>query len=175
LSGGMRQRVLIALALFRGPQLLIADEPTTALDRSTAAEVLTLLNDLRHTLGMAMILISHDFGNVRVACDRVAVVYAGQLCEYGEIQTLLDAPVHRYTNALLESVRSLQQGQYPLASIAGVVPTPREFGEGCRFLNRCSAGTDECARGRDEVSTGSHVAWCVHPVNHALGVVSSAP
>jgi len=173
LSGGMRQRVLIALALFRGPKLLIADEPTTALDRSTAGEVLTLLNDLRHTLGMAMILISHDFGNVRVACDRVAVIYAGQLCEYGGIQTLLDVPVHRYTNALLESVRSLQQGQYPLASIAGVVPTPRDFGDGCRFLNRCPAGTEECARGRDEVSAGSHAAWCMHPVNHPLGLASS--
>ena len=174
LSGGMRQRVLIALALFRGPKLLIADEPTTALDRSTAGEVLTLLNDLRHTLGMAMILISHDFGNVRVACDRVAVIYAGQLCEYGGIQTLLDLPVHRYTNLLLESVRSLQQGQYPLASIGGVVPTPREFGDGCRFLNRCPAGTEECAQGRDEVSAGSHAAWCTHPVNRPLGLVSSS-
>ena len=173
LSGGMRQRVLIALALFRGPKLLIADEPTTALDRSTAGEVLALLNDLRHRLGMAMILISHDFGSVRVACDRVAVVYAGQLCEYGRMQTILDRPLHRYTNALLESVRSLQLGHYPLGSIAGVVPTPRDFEEGCRFLNRCPAGTEECSRGRDEVSVGSHAAWCMHPVNPPSGVPAS--
>jgi peptide/nickel transport system permease protein len=173
LSGGMRQRVLIALALFRGPKLLIADEPTTALDRSTAGEVLVLLNDLRHRLGMSMILISHDFGNVRVACDRVAVIYAGQLCEYGSMKALLDRPLHRYTNALLESVRSLQQGHYPLASIGGVVPTPREFEQGCRFLNRCPAGTEECARGRDEVSTGTHAAWCMHPVNWPSGVTAS--
>jgi oligopeptide/dipeptide ABC transporter ATP-binding protein len=174
LSGGMRQRVLIALALFRRPTLLIADEPTTALDRSTAGEVLALLNDLRHTLGMALILISHDFSNVRLACDRVAVIYAGQLCESGTLHDLLRAPIHRYTHALLESVRSLQQNRYPLASIAGVVPTPQEFGEGCRFLTRCPAGTDECARGRLEVSSGPHIAWCTHPLNAPLDLASPA-
>jgi peptide/nickel transport system permease protein len=174
LSGGMRQRVLIALALFRRPQLLIADEPTTALDRATAEEVLDLLNDLRRTLGMAMILISHDFGIVRHVCDRIAVIYAGQLCEYGTVQALLNAPVHRYTNALLESVRSLRRGQYPLASIPGVVPTPLEFGDGCRFLNRCPAGTDECARGRPLLSSNAHSAWCVHPVNELAPIFSSS-
>lgn len=174
LSGGMRQRVLIALALLRRPTVLIADEPTTALDRSTAGEVLTLLNDLRHTLGMALILISHDFSNVRVACDRVAVIYAGQLCELGTLQDLLRTPIHRYTHALLESVRSLQRNRYPLASIAGVVPTPQEFGEGCRFLTRCPAGTDECERGRREVSSGRQVAWCTHPANDPLDPAVSA-
>jgi peptide/nickel transport system ATP-binding protein/peptide/nickel transport system permease protein len=174
LSGGMRQRVLIALALFRRPTLLIADEPTTALDRSTAGEVLSLLNDLRQTLGMAMILISHDFSTVRVACDRVAVIYAGQLCEVGTLGELLTQPIHQYTHSLLESVRSLQRSQYPLASIAGVVPTPQEFGEGCRFLGRCAAGTDACADDRDEVCSGEHRAWCTHPVNHPVNAVTQA-
>jgi peptide/nickel transport system permease protein len=122
---------------------------------------------------MALILISHDLSNVRLACDRVAVIYAGQLCEFGTLQDLLSAPIHRYTHALLESVRSLHGNRYPLASIAGVVPTPHEFGEGCRFLTRCPAGTDECARGRSEVSSGRHVARCNHPVNRPLDVASS--
>jgi peptide/nickel transport system ATP-binding protein/peptide/nickel transport system permease protein len=174
LSGGMRQRVLIALALFRRPTLLIADEPTTALDRSTAGEVLSLLNDLRQTLGMAMILISHDFSTVRVACDRVAVIYAGQLCEVGTLRELLTEPIHQYTHSLIESVRSLQRSQYPLASIAGVVPTPQEFGEGCRFLGRCAAGTDACADYRHEVCSGEHRAWCTHPVNHPVNAVTQA-
>jgi peptide/nickel transport system permease protein len=172
LSGGMRQRVLIALALFRRPTLLIADEPTTALDRSTAGEVLSLLNDLRQTLGMAMILISHDFSTMRVACDRVAVIYAGQLCEVGTLRELLTQPFHQYTHSLIESVRSLQRSQYPLASIAGVVPTPQEFGEGCRFLGRCAAGTDACAGDRHEVCSGEHRAWCTHPVNHPVNAVT---
>jgi peptide/nickel transport system permease protein len=173
LSGGMRQRVLIALALLRRPSLLIADEPTTALDRSTAEEVLTLLSELRQTLGMALILISHDFANVRHACDRVAVVYAGQLCELGDLKSVLAAPIHRYTYALLESVRSLHRGQYPLASIPGVVPTPHEFGSGCRFHSRCPAGTDECTKGRTRVSAPMHTAWCVHPVHEPVSVASS--
>jgi peptide/nickel transport system permease protein len=174
LSGGMRQRVLIALALFRRPTLLIADEPTTALDRSTASEVLSLLNDLRETLGMAMILISHDFSTVRVACDRVAVIYAGQLCEVGTLQELLTDPIHQYTHSLLESVRSLRRSRYPLASIAGVVPTPQEFGDGCRFLGRCTAGTDECARNRRELRSGEHFAWCTHPVHEPMDIASPA-
>jgi oligopeptide/dipeptide ABC transporter ATP-binding protein len=175
LSGGMRQRVLIALALLRRPSLLIADEPTTALDRSTADEVLTLLNELRQTLGMALILISHDFANVRHACDRVAVVYAGQLCELGRLQAVLAEPIHRYTHALLESVRSLHRGQYPLASIPGVVPTPHGFGSGCRFHGRCPAGTEECLRGRTQVCAPASTGWCVHPAHEPLRAASSAP
>lgn len=164
LSGGMRQRVLIALALFRRPRLLIADEPTTALDRATSEEVLELLADLQRSLGMGLLLISHDLGNVRRACDRIAVVYAGQLCEVGAARELVRSPLHRYTNGLLQSVRSLRQATYPLASIPGVVPTPTDFAPGCRFQNRCPACTIDCRLDRPLVIRGDQRAWCVNPV-----------
>jgi oligopeptide/dipeptide ABC transporter ATP-binding protein len=164
LSGGMRQRVLIALALFRSPQLLVADEPTTALDRATALDVLRLLRSLQLELGMAMVLISHDFGIVRNFCDRVAVLYAGQVCELGETASVVAEPRHRYTAALLESVESLRRGAYPLASVAGVVPVPNAYPDGCRFRDRCVAATSVCAGTRPSVESAGRRAWCFHPV-----------
>jgi peptide/nickel transport system permease protein len=163
LSGGMRQRVLIGLALFREPKLLIADEPTTALDRVTADEVLELLARLRSEMDMAMIFVSHDLGTVKRVCDRVAVMYAGQVCEVGEQSVVLSAPAHRYTEALIASARSLRRAEYPVATIRGVVPSPVDFASGCRFRDRCGWASDACADRVGGRSVHGHLGWCVHP------------
>jgi oligopeptide/dipeptide ABC transporter ATP-binding protein len=171
LSGGMRQRVLIALAVFRRPRLLIADEPTTALDRLTAAEVLDLLRELQQDLGMALIVISHDLATVSRIADRIAVLYAGQLCESGPTHEVVARPLHRYTAALLGSLTSLHEGAYPLLSIPGVVPDPAGFPSGCRFRTRCAWAESDCERGAPLVQRRDHRAWCVNPVSthHSLG------
>jgi oligopeptide/dipeptide ABC transporter ATP-binding protein len=163
LSGGMRQRVLIALAVFRQPRLLVADEPTTALDRVTADDVLELLAGLRREMDMAMLFVSHDLATVRRVCDRVAVMYAGQVCEVGEQDLVLGAPAHRYTEALIESARSLRRAEYPVATIQGIVPTPSDFAHGCRFRDRCGWAGADCAVRAKTVSVSGHVGWCLHP------------
>jgi oligopeptide/dipeptide ABC transporter ATP-binding protein len=164
LSGGMRQRVLIGLALLPRPDLLVADEPTTALDRVTARGILDLLRELQVELGMGMVLISHDIGMVHAVCDRIAVLYAGQLCEVGTAEDVIRSPSHRYTKALVDSVSSLRRADYPLATIQGVVPHPTAFPPGCRFMGRCEAGTDECAGVRPTVRRPQQTAWCFYPV-----------
>jgi peptide/nickel transport system permease protein len=144
LSGGQRQRVLIAMALSRDPRLLIADEPTTALDVTVQAQVVELLVRLRDELGFAMVLVSHDLALVGDLAHRVAVMYAGQLCESGATRSVLTDPAHHYTRGLLGSVVSLEAGAGRLHQIRGVVPAPRGFGAGCRFASRCAAATDLC-------------------------------
>ncbi|MFI7389408.1 dipeptide/oligopeptide/nickel ABC transporter permease/ATP-binding protein [Streptomyces tendae] len=167
LSGGQRQRVLIAMALSRDPRLLIADEPTTALDVTVQAQVVELLVRLRDELGFAMVLVSHDLALVGDLAHRVAVMYAGQIAEAGDTRALLTDPAHHYSRGLLGSVVSLESGAERLHQIRGVVPAPRAFGPGCRFASRCAAATDLCATAVPpatdrEAGLDHHVA-CHHP------------
>jgi peptide/nickel transport system permease protein len=163
LSGGMRQRALIALALLRRPTLLIADEPTTALDRAVEVEVLGTLRRLQRELGLSIILVSHDMDVVTHMCARIAVLYGGQLCEIGQTRDLLTSRAHPYTEGLLAAVQSLQQLVRPLGTIPGVVPHPSGFGPGCRFLPRCPRGGLECEQTRPKVRVGGEDVWCFHP------------
>ncbi|MFF1462792.1 dipeptide/oligopeptide/nickel ABC transporter permease/ATP-binding protein [Streptomyces sp. NPDC058330] len=144
LSGGQRQRVLIAMALSRSPRLLIADEPTTALDVTVQAQVVELLIRLRDELGFAMVLVSHDLALVGDLSHRVAVMYAGRLAEVGDTRSVLTDPTHHYSRGLLGSVVSLEAGAERLHQIRGVVPAPQGFGDGCRFAGRCGAASDLC-------------------------------
>lgn len=164
LSGGMRQRALIALALLRRPSVLIADEPTSALDRVVAGDVLATLESLRDSLGLTMLLISHDFDVIRRLCSRVAVLYGGQLCEVGMTEELMTEHVHPYSAGLIDSVRSLAERRKPLGTIPGTVPSPDQFTSGCRFANRCLRATDECLTPRPRVVQGGLTGWCHHPL-----------
>ena len=146
LSGGMRQRVMIAMALSCEPQLLIADEPTTALDVTTQAQILDLLYDLRLQRGMAVLLISHDLGVVAELCDRVAVMYGGQIVEEGSSDEVLHHPRHPYTQGLLASLPGRHSRGAPLTAIPGVVPSPLRWPHGCRFHERCANVMDRCSR-----------------------------
>jgi peptide/nickel transport system permease protein len=146
LSGGQRQRVLIAMALTRDPKLVIADEPTTALDVTVQKQVIDLLNDLREKLGFAMVFVSHDLALVAKVAHRVTVMYAGQVVEQAPTSELLTNPLHEYTRGLLGSVLSIESGADRLHQVAGTVPSPREFPAGDRFAPRSSrpgVGLDE--------------------------------
>ncbi|GGQ11585.1 dipeptide/oligopeptide/nickel ABC transporter permease/ATP-binding protein [Streptosporangium pseudovulgare] len=165
LSGGQRQRVLIAMALSRSPRLLVADEPTTALDVTVQAQVVELLGRLRDELGFAMVLVSHDLGLVGELVHRVAVMYAGQLAEVGTTPRLFSGVEHHYARGLLGSVLSLETGAERLHQVPGVVPAPQDFGPGCRFSGRCAAATDAC-RTAPPVLAGDphdHARACFHP------------
>ena len=144
LSGGMRQRVLMAVALGCRPKLLVADEPTTALDVTTQAEIMTLLRDLRQRLGMAMLLISHDLALVASACDYVYVMYAGHIVEWGEAASLFGAPAHPYTVGLLRSARAERNEAGRFETIPGDVPNLAKPVEGCPFAPRCANRIDAC-------------------------------
>ncbi|MDX3683866.1 MULTISPECIES: dipeptide/oligopeptide/nickel ABC transporter permease/ATP-binding protein [unclassified Streptomyces] len=171
LSGGQRQRVLIAMALSRSPRLLIADEPTTALDVTVQAQVVELLIRLRDELGFAMVLVSHDLALVGDLSHRVAVMYAGRLAEVGDTRSVLTDPAHHYSRGLLGSVVSLEAGARRLHQIRGVVPAPQGFGEGCRFAGRCGAATDLCRTTTPVLSgrgtTKDHGFACHHPAEAA--------
>ncbi|MFI7129758.1 dipeptide/oligopeptide/nickel ABC transporter permease/ATP-binding protein [Nonomuraea sp. NPDC050153] len=164
LSGGQRQRVLIAMALSRDPKLIVADEPTTALDVTVQAQVIELLLKLREELGFALILVSHDLALVADVTDRVVVMYGGQIVETGATATLVGAPAHHYARGLLGSVLSLESGAERLTQIPGVVPAPADFPPGCRFADRCPMATDVC-RTEAPVLTGdtTHAVACHHP------------
>ncbi|MEL3891935.1 ABC transporter ATP-binding protein [Ferrovibrio sp. MS7] len=144
LSGGMRQRAMIAMALACGPQLLIADEPTTALDVTVQAQILDLLRDLQHDFGTAIMLISHDLGVIAEMADSVAVMYAGRVVEEAPVAALFDAPQHPYTIGLLGSIPRLETEQERLAAIEGSVPDPMNPPQGCRFHPRCPFADAEC-------------------------------
>jgi peptide/nickel transport system ATP-binding protein len=145
LSGGMQQRVMIAMALASQPKLLIADEPTTALDVTIQAQILELLKDLKQRLGMSLLLITHNLGIVGEIADRVAVMYAGQIVEMAPARDLLKRPLHPYTRALMNSVPKLGSDASRLTSIPGTVPRPGDFPKGCRFYPRCPTAIPECA------------------------------
>ncbi|MGC5341390.1 dipeptide/oligopeptide/nickel ABC transporter permease/ATP-binding protein [Streptomyces sp. DT171] len=171
LSGGQRQRVLIAMALSRSPRLLIADEPTTALDVTVQAQVVELLIKLREELGFAMVLVSHDLALVGDLSHRVAVMYAGRLAEIGDTRSVLTAPTHHYSRGLLGSVVSLEAGADRLHQIHGVVPAPQGFGDGCRFASRCAAATELCRTTVPPLArhgaTHDHDYACHHPARTA--------
>ncbi|MFJ5528884.1 dipeptide/oligopeptide/nickel ABC transporter permease/ATP-binding protein [Streptomyces sp. NPDC093261] len=164
LSGGQRQRVLIALALSRDPRLIIADEPTTALDVTVQAQIIELLLRLRAELGFALILVSHDLALVADVTDRVVVMYGGQIVETGVTADLVEAPAHHYTRGLLGSVLSLESATDRMTQIKGVVPAPADFPAGCRFADRCPRASEVC-RTTAPALTGprSHTAACHHP------------
>ena len=144
LSGGMQQRVMIAMAIATEPKLLIADEPTTALDVTIQAQILDLLRDLKRRLGMAMLLITHNLGLVGDIADRIVVMYAGQVIESGPAAELLRLPVHPYTRALIQSVPELGQPRDRLRAISGSVPQPGQWPVGCRFAPRCPLVQPPC-------------------------------
>ena len=138
LSGGMQQRVMIAMALASSPSILVADEPTTALDVTIQAQILELLLELKHTRDMAIILVTHNFGLVAEIADKVAVMYAGRIVEYATAEELMKNPLHPYTKALLAAVPVLGNKKGCLQTIPGTVPMPADYPEGCRFCNRCT-------------------------------------
>ncbi|MCD8510547.1 MAG: ABC transporter ATP-binding protein [Bacillus sp. (in: Bacteria)] len=144
LSGGMKQRVMIAMAIACNPSLLIADEPTTALDVTIQAQILDLLRSLKEELDMSIMLITHDLGVVAELCDRVVVMYAGQVVERTDTRTLLRNPSHPYTVGLIQSTPHQSKGERRLRSIEGQVPTPDQYGVGCRFADRCPKVMDIC-------------------------------
>ncbi len=143
MSGGQNQRVMIAMAIAGQPDLLVADEPTTALDVTIQAQILDLLAALRRELGMALVLISHDLGVVAETCDRVAVMYAGRVVEMGPAEPLFDAPRHPYTRGLLDALPTLDAAER-LVAIPGVVPDPRAMPPGCAFAPRCAHAAPVC-------------------------------
>ncbi len=146
MSGGMQQRVMIAMALASEPKLLVADEPTTALDVTIQAQILDLLRDLKQRLGMAILLITHNLGIVGDIADRVAVMYAGQIVELAPAHAVLRRPLHPYTQALMNSVPKLGGGATRLTAIPGAVPMLGEFPSGCRFHPRCPKAQPDCAQ-----------------------------
>jgi len=145
MSGGMKQRVMIAIALSCGPELLVADEPTTALDVTIQAQVLSLLRDLKQRLGMSMLLITHDLGVVANEADEVAIFYAGRVVERAPTRALFARPAHPYTAALLASLPRLRERAARLVAIPGVVPDLRKLPSGCRFRDRCAFAQARCA------------------------------
>jgi len=154
LSGGMRQRVMIAMALLCDPDILIADEPTTALDVTIQAQILQLLRDLQRENGMSIIFITHDFGVIAEICDRVVVMYGGRIIEQAEILELFDHPLHPYTRGLLQAIPKLDtRPKSLLPTIPGMVPSLFELPEGCRFQNRCEYVEPRCKQQIPELET----------------------
>jgi peptide/nickel transport system ATP-binding protein/oligopeptide transport system ATP-binding protein len=156
LSGGMRQRVMIAMAIACAPKLLIADEPTTALDVTIQAQILELLAQLRRTHGMAVLLITHDLGVVAEVCDRVVVMYAGQIVETGSVEDIFARPAHPYTRGLLGSLPSIEARGRRLTSIPGTVPSPLTWPAGCRFRARCPLAGAGCEAPQALASVGGN-------------------
>jgi len=162
MSGGMSQRVMIAMALACNPEVLIADEPTTALDVTIQAGILELINDLRVKMGMAVLLITHDLGIIAEVADEVYVMYAGKVVEHGYTADIFREPHHPYTVGLLNSVPGLQENKEMLNAIPGVVSSPDNFPDGCRFQDRCPLVIDKCRTDEPllEQVGNAHTAAC---------------
>lgn len=162
-SGGMKQRVIIAMALACNPKLLIADEPTTALDVTIQAQVLRMMNDLKTRNGTAVLLITHDLGVIAEMCQRVAVIYAGEIVEIGTAEDIFDRTAHPYTLGLFDSLPSVASGDR-LIPIPGMMPDPSDLPKGCKFAERCKFATAECGENDvalTEIAPG-HCCRCIH-------------
>jgi oligopeptide/dipeptide ABC transporter ATP-binding protein len=168
LSGGMRQRVMIAIALAGRPKLLIADEPTTALDVTIQAQILELIRNIQRDDGMSVLLITHDLGVIAEMCDRVAVMYAGRVVEQGAVLDIFDRPTHPYTRGLLASRPKISAGSSWLSTIEGTVPAVGQMGAGCSFAPRCPLAGPACAQRPPLREVGmAHQAACVRPFEGA--------
>ena len=162
-SGGMKQRVVIAIALACNPKLLLADEPTTALDVTIQAQVMRMINDLKREFNTSMILITHDLGIVAESCDQVAIMYAGEIVEYGSLEDIFDHTAHPYTKGLFNSIPSLDKDTERLQPIQGLMPDPANLPEGCKFHPRCPYAVAACAQqhpGMTELTPG-HLCRCL--------------
>ena len=146
MSGGMRQRVMIAMALACQPQILIADEPTTALDVTIQAQILDLIRELNESMGTSVVFITHDLGVVSELCDTVIVMYTGHIVEQAPVKELFESPKHPYTKGLLNAIPKITRERNPLETIEGMVPNPTERIEGCSFSPRCPYATDQCQK-----------------------------
>ncbi|WP_231579685.1 ABC transporter ATP-binding protein [Pseudorhodobacter antarcticus] len=163
LSGGMRQRVMIAMALVNDPALVIADEPTTALDVTVQSQILDLMRDMQRRRGMGMVLITHDLGVVAQIATRVAVMYAGEIVEHGTVEAIFSDPQHPYTIGLMASVPPISGPRQRLTVIPGRVPLPSALRPGCRFSDRCPFATPVCATPPPaRIFDNGHVALCHH-------------
>lgn len=163
ISGGMRQRVMIAMALACHPQLLIADEPTTALDVTIQSQILDLMDSLREKLDMGIILITHDLGVVAQHCTRVAVMYLGEIVEEGDVETLFSTPLHPYTKGLMKSIPQMDGDRTAkLSTISGTVPSLTNVPKGCRFASRCPFATEKCIQEKPQLEfhDGNHKVQC---------------
>jgi len=170
LSGGMRQRVMIAMAIVNRPQLLIADEPTTALDVTIQAQILELLAELRSRFGLTMLFISHDLAVISQVADRIAVMYAGSLVELGSKRDIFQAPAHPYTQGLLQAVPTLRTDRSrPLQTIEGMVPSPQALPPGCRFEPRCQHRISACAETPPPLAEVAPGQWARCPVLNPPG------
>ena len=166
-SGGMKQRVVIAMALACSPELLLADEPTTALDVTIQAQVLEMINKLKEDFHTSMIMISHNLGVVAEVCDDIAVIYAGEIVELGSKEAIFDSPAHPYTLGLFEAVPTLDEDKDRLDPIAGLPPDPSNLPAGCRFGPRCPHATERCSledKALIEVEPG-HFMRCTRDFN----------
>lgn len=174
MSGGMRQRVMIAMAISCNPDLLISDEATTALDVTIQAQILELMKDLRKKIGMAILFITHDLALVAEMADNVAVTYTGKIVEYGNVFTIFKKPSHPYTYGLIASIPSLisERTKTELPAIEGIVPNPYRMPAGCHFNPRCPFATERCRKELPELGeiTPGHFVSCFHPVNAAKEV-----
>ena len=165
LSGGMRQRVCIAMALINDPELIIADEPTTALDVTVQAQILNILNSLRKERKLSILFISHDFGVISQLCDRVIVMYAGSIVEEGPVKNIMQQAAHPYTSELIKCVPQLGNKEQALYSIPGNPPSLNQLPEGCAFANRCQYKQDQCLKGSVPVSFKDNRSYkCFYPV-----------
>lgn len=165
LSGGMRQRVCIAMALINDPELIIADEPTTALDVTVQAQILNILNSLRKERKLSILFISHDFGVISQLCDRVIVMYAGSIVEEGPVKNIMQQAAHPYTSELIKCVPQLGNKEHALHSIPGNPPSLNQLPEGCAFANRCQYKQDQCLKGAVPVSSKDNRSYkCFYPV-----------